>query len=634
MSAMPFLVGVASSLLAIVQLAMWLAIGSFAIPNSLDRLIALPSALLVGSGITAVIYAILTYLGHVDGAIILCAALGVTSVAVRARWVWDAVTRTWLEFAPIVRDIRSRIVMWSLCLLYWLDSIVPPRDGDVMRYHLAHIRQIIRDGRWVPLPDYTYALPFGWTMNFLPFERLHLVEASHLANLCLWLVALLVIGVLLRRNEAPFASFMLLLVVALQPLVLKSATTAHADMYSIFVVLPIVLLMLKLPALETGQMVLLGFVSTVGAQSRYQLLGVSVVVLLIGLVYLVRKRISIKSFGAAMAGAGLGLVVASPFYIFNYLAFKNPFWPLLVVKLNGLQLYADRVADNVNRSLSGSYSVSEFLHAFRALLFDPVTFPIPILAVLTIAAPLWSRDRSVRLSAWFGGVFLLIWAATQPSLYPRFGILMVPSLVIGLGLSWRFLANTKAVNRLICAGLLVAAAGFFAFDLYYSKDSARYVVTADEGTYHQATWFYPVYKWINETAPRDARFLVIVGSGHSYYLDRNYRRADPFLSGYIDWDAVTSAEQLRDILSCSHFEYVIYHPAAALGQLGGHNLDAAIHSSVDGGLLTVERRFDLTLVTSRVNGEGEPATVWVLHRPSTGSQDACGPVKEIQPFLD
>jgi hypothetical protein len=79
---------------------------------------------------------------------------------------------------------------------------------------------------------------------------------------------------------------------------------------------------------------------------------------------------------------------------------------------------------------------------------------------------------------------------------------------------------------------------------------------------------------------------------------------------------------------------VIYHPAAAVGQLGGHNLDAAIHSSVDNGLLTVVRRFDLTLVTSRVSGAGEPATVWVLRRPTDRSPSACDRVKQTQPFLD
>ena len=634
MSVTPILIGVVSSLLGVLQLAMWLAIGSFAIPRNLDDLTAFPAALLVGSGATAAIYAILAYAGHVDAAILVNGTIGCISLVLRAHWLENAVKALWFEFAPLMRNTASRVVGVTLCLLYWADAIVPPRDGDVMRYHLAHVRQIIRDGRWAPLPDYTYALPFGWTINYLPFERLRLAEASHVLNLGLWLLALVVLATLLLRSNAPRAAFLLLLFVALHPLVLKSATTAHVDIYSVFVVLVVVLFLIQLTSLNMGQMILFGIVSTVGVQSRLQLIGVSVVVLFVGLGYLGMGRISMRLFGGAIAGAILGLILASPFYVVNYVAFANPFWPLLVAKLNGLQLYADRVADNVNRSLSGVYTVSGFLHSFRALLTDPITFPIPLLALLSLSSPIWSRDRAVRVSALFGGLFVFVWAVVQPALYSRFILVLVPSLVIALGLSWRKMNTKKALNALICWGLTLASAAFFAFDLYYSKDSLRYVVTGDDATYHEATWFYPVYRWVNETAPDDARFLVIVASGHSYYLDRSYRRADPFLSGYIDWDAVTSYQQLRDILGCSHFDYVIYHLGAGIGQRGGQNLDAAIRSSINHNILRIVQSFNVRLITRRVSSEGDAATVWVLRRTPADSTSRCELLKVTQPFLD
>jgi len=503
-----------------------------------------------------------------------------------------------------------------------------------MRYHLAHIRQIIRDGRWVPLPEYTYALPFGWTINYLPFERLHLVESAHIVNLVLWLLALAIMAAVLKRKDAPLASYLLLLFVALHPLVIKSATTAHADLYAVFVVLAIVLFLIDLPAADGSEMVLLGFVSTIGAQSRYQLIGVSVVVFLIGVCYVVTKRTSVRLFGMAVAGAVMGLVVASPFYVVNYLSFRNPFWPLLVSKFNGLQLYANRVADNVNRSLTGAYNPREFLHSFSALLVDPIAFPIPVFGLLLLLAPLWSRDRAVRIACLFDGLFLLVWALVQPSLYSRFSMLLIPAIGIGLGLSWRAVSGRKSLNGLVSAGAALACAAFFVFDLHYSKDSARYVITGDDATYHEATWYYPVYQWVNKTTPQGSRFLVIVASGHSYYLDRSYRRADPFLSGYIDWDAVASDRELQDILACSHFDYVIYHLTAAAGQPGGANLDRVVHSATDHGLLTIEQAFELNLVTRRVSGEGIPASVWVLRRKERTEPPNCASVKSRQPFLD
>lgn len=634
MSALPILTGIVSSVLGLAQIAGWLALGSFALPRSLDVLKRVVVAILIGSGVTGAVYAILTYSGHVDAAIGLCTFLSLGSLILRVRWVIDAASAVWSELRPLLKTAWSRVISLALCALYWVDSIVPPRDGDVMRYHLAHIRQIIRDGRWAPLPEYTYALPFGWTINYLPFERLHLVESAHVVNLVLWLLALTVMASIFRREGAPLASYLLLLFVALHPLVLKSATTAHADLYAVFVVLAIVLFLIDLPTDNASEMTLLGFVSTIGAQSRYQLLGVSVVVFLIGVWYVVTKRASIRLFGMAIAGAVMGLIVASPFYVVNYLSFRNPFWPLLVAKINGVRLYADRVADNVNRSLTGAYNPAEFFHSFSSLLVDPIAFPIPAFALVLLLAPLWSRDRAVRIACAFDGLFLLVWAMVQPSLYSRFSMLLIPAIGIGLGLSWRSVSGKKTLNAMVSAGGALACAALFVFDLHYSKDSARYVVTGDETTFHEATWYYPVYQWVNETTPPDSRFLVIVASGHSYYLERSYRRADPFLSGYIDWDAVASDRELQDILTCSHFDYVIYHLTAAAGQPGGANLDRVVRSATDHGFLTIARAFDLTLVTRRVSGEGIHATVWVLRRMRSPNSPNCASVKSRQPFLD
>lgn len=628
------MIGIVSSVLGLIQIAAWLALGSFALPRSLDVLKGIVVAILIGSGVTGAVYAILTYSGHVDAAIALCAFVSLASLVLRVRWVVEATSAIWSELRPLLKSAWARAISLALCALYWVDSIVPPRDGDVMRYHLAHIRQIIRDGRWAPLPEYTYALPFGWTINYLPFERLHLVESAHILNLGLWLLALATMAAVFARKGASVASYLLLLFIALHPLVLKSATTAHADLYAVFVVLAIVLFLIDVPTASRSEMVLLGFVSTIGAQSRYQLLGVSVVVFLIGVWYMVTKRTSIRLFGMAVAGAVLGLIVASPFYVVNYLSFRNPFWPLLVAKINGLQLYADRVADNVNRSLTGAYNPREFLHSFSSLLVDPIAFPIPVFALVLLLAPLWSRDRAVRIACLFDGLFLLVWALVQPSLYPRFSMLLIPAIGIGLGLSWRSVSGRKSLNALISAGATLACAGFFVFDLHYSKDSARYVITGDEATYHEATWYYPVYQWVNGTTPPNSRFLVIVASGHSYYLDRSYRRADPFLSGYIDWDAVASDQDLQDILACSHFDYVIYHLAAAAGQPGGANLDRVVRSATDHGFLTIQRAFELNLVTRRVSGEGMPATLWVLRLTDPTNPPDCASVKSRQPFLD
>ncbi len=634
MNASPLLVGIGATVIAALQLSAWIALGSFAVSRRMVSAVAIPVALLIGSAATAFVYALLSFAGCVDAAIWLVAGAGVCALALRWRWVVDSLTEVWRAFAPAFHRRWVAAATTLIVGLYWLDSIVPPRDGDVMRYHLAHIRQIIRDGRWAALPDYTYALPFGWTLNYLPFERMHLPETAHLVNLGLWLLTIAVIAAIFRLRGAPPAAFLLLVFVALQPLVLKSATTAFADLYAVFVVLAIVVLLDGLPGADRRHMMLLGFVSTVGAQSRYQLLGVSVSVLVVGVVYLLRRRITFRLFGAAALGATAGLLLASPFYIVNYLAFHNPFWPLLIPKLNDLQLYTNRVAENVNQSLTGPFTPRYLLQSTRLLLVDKLAFPIPVLALALLAAPLWSRDRTVRLMALFNGAFLVVWAMAQPSLYSRFSILLVAPVTIGLGLSMRKLVQRRVLNRLVCVGFIVGAASFFLFDIVYSRDSARYVLTADADKFHQATWFYPVYKWVNDSTPSNSRFLVIVGSGHSYYLDRSYRKADPFLSGYVDWETVDDGAAFAAVVQCAGFDYVIYEARDWSGQIGGRKLDAALRNAIRENTLNVVKSFSVRLVTSRVGGEGEATTVWLLRPKAARNPQDCAKVKASEPFLD
>jgi hypothetical protein len=632
-SVFPVVTGLYATVLAAMQVAAWLAMGSFAVPRMTRPIIALPVALLVGSATTAFLYAVFTLQGHVKMAIAVVAVVSIGALIVRIGWVITSVARVWnlIHFQTKPKWLAAGCGL--VAVMYWIDAIVPPRDADVMRYHLAHIRQIILEGRWVALADYHYALPFGWSLNYLPFELLHIPEGAHLLNLGAWLIALLVIAALLRERGAPRASFLLLAFIALQPLVLKSATTAHADLYAVFVVLGIVLLLEDVSNATGAQMGLLGFVATVGAQSRYQLLGVTVCVFLVGVLLLIKRRIDIRMFSAAALGAVLGLLIASPFYVVNFLAFRNPFWPLLIPRFNGLELYASRVAENVNESLTGHLTMTELVRSARLLVTDQLAFPTPLLALASLASPLWSRDTTVRTLALFNAAFLCLWALVQPSLYPRFSILLVPPLLVGLGLSLRSISRIRVLNCLLCCGLIVGMIGFFVFDLYYSEDSARYVATGDSKTFHEATWFYPVYQWVNDSTPPQSRVLVIVRSGHSYYLDRAYRKADPFLSGYVDWEAVRRASDLTSVLDCARFDYVIYDATDWDGLIGGRNLDSALRNAISQRDLTMAKSFNVRLVTSRVRGEGVAATVWVLRRTANSPPD-CARVRATQPFLD
>ena len=104
----------------------------------------------------------------------------------------------------------AKWVLYPLGMIAWIYAIAPPRDGDVMRYHLAHIRQIASDGAWKSIADITYAFPFSWTLNYLPFELLGLPQTAQLTNLGLGVLVLVTLVRLApqpKHWKIPFSKF-------------------------------------------------------------------------------------------------------------------------------------------------------------------------------------------------------------------------------------------------------------------------------------------------------------------------------------------------------------------------------------------------------------------------------------------
>src|SRR2546428_12947966 len=66
----PLAVGLVATGLAVAQILGWLALGSCFLKNHCDDIISIPSSLLIGSGLTAFVYAIFAATGHVQAGIV------------------------------------------------------------------------------------------------------------------------------------------------------------------------------------------------------------------------------------------------------------------------------------------------------------------------------------------------------------------------------------------------------------------------------------------------------------------------------------------------------------------------------------------------------------------------------------
>lgn len=617
MSFTPLLVGLAATLVAAFQLAAWIALGSRVLPRGERGAVGALLALLVGATVTGALLAVLAYAGQVPAAVGALLLIDAVALAAARRRLAELLTSVRTAYAEaFAGHRRAAAAGWAVLALYWLDSIVPPRDADVMRYHLAHVRQILTEGRWVPLPDYHYAFPFGWSLDYLGFEWLGLPQAAHLANLGVWL---LVVALVLEwfRQAAPAGrvtatALLALGTVALQAYVVKAATTAHADAYAIAVFAAAAALALRAPPLGFAQAALFGFAAGVGAQGRYQLVGLSLAAALFGAAQLLRKRAGWAELRGFALGSGAALALALPFYLANWAALGNPVWPLMVRRFNGLGTYRDRMAEQVNAILIGRYDPGYLARSVRALFTDPPVFPLPLLVAAACTAALLSRDPRLKRLGGLTLPFLLLWAAMQPSLYPRFVMTVTAAVPLALGPVLAGADARPVLRRVVRGGLGLLVAGSAALTLFYSLDSLRYVATGDTAAFHRATWYYPAYRWVNAATPRDARFVVIVYSQQTYYLDRPYRRADPLLSAVVDWEALRSPDALYGLLARGGYSYLMMDHRDWSSQVGGARMMALIAELQREGRLVPVRDFHLQLVASRIRNQTDTATVSVL----------------------
>ncbi len=425
----------------------------------------------------------------------------------------------------------------------------------------------------------------------------------------------------LRQAGAGSTAIVAGMVLLLHPASLRVFSEASADAYALFVILTISLLFLRHWSFNSADVALLGFVSWIGIQSRYHVVAVGIAATVC--VILAFRGISSR-YGAAIAyfgGSVAGIALASPFYVMNQLNFGNPVWPLFIDVTKAGVTYSDIVAHEYGQSLTGRFVPAEVAGSFVTLFTTSFLFPLAIVIVAIIILAVDVRHTGAKLIGVFGAIFLAEWFLMQPLLYPRFVLLMLPvAVVAGAMLVQRLIEDRAGVERAVRWIAIGVALILAAVAPYVNRDSITYAATGDAKEFHRYTWFYRVYDWVNHNTPANARFLVIVSSGQTYYLDRPYRRADPWISGVVDWPSVNTGVELDSALAAGKYSYVIYEDRDWKDYPGGASTMKSVRDGFQSGLLREVVSFEETLYTSRVRRNYRSARVHVLARQVSAAE--------------
>ena len=586
--------------------------------------LSIPLALLAAGAGLGAMYSVLLWAGWRDFALALDLSASAGAAILRGR---RTATEFRQLFGPLFEVVRRR--RWILattsavCAVYCFNAAMPPRDTDALRYHLAHIGQIDRDGQWSSIAIAHYAFPFAWQFTFLPFVHWHLAEATQVVNLGLGLIALA--ALVAHRGGAAIgrSGVLFLAVVALSPLMIATATTSTADAFTVLSAVVVTLLLSERAAdhgsVGFGDATALGFAAWVAIGTRYQAIAIGIAATLIAVLWLARSDRWVALLGF-VEGSVLALLLAAPFYLANAVRFGNLIWPLHSTGSDPAD-YRAAVGAYFSASWHGVLDATAVGQSLGRLLIDRSAAPVPLLLAMGIAGAYVTRrsDTSARRVAGFALIFVGTWLLAQPMLYPRFAVYLIgPAVLLGLNLAEKVGNGRRAAVASVVLGITLIPLGAYAgagiaLDLRALHSGGREALRA-------STWYYPVYAWIGNNTDRDARVLVVVRSGESFFLDRPYRRADPASSAEVDWPRIRDGAALASRLRSGRFDYVIFEPLGAAAGPGGPTMVRAVNDAAARGELAEVQRFDLRLSRSRFRAASFSSTVIVYRVAAANRQ--------------
>lgn len=481
-----------------------------------------------------------------------------------------------------------------------------------MRYHLAQLEDLARNGSFVYRPYYHYNFPLFFSYFSFPVYYLAGGVGVKLLNFFLFCSLLPAVHELGRLAGLKRPLFVVLALV-LTPSMLVASTRVLNDVTVMLGCLSGVLLLHRFQREPRPSYVVLAYVAfgfSLGV--KYQAVIFAVWYLWLTWVALGRK-VTWKTIATVAALGLLVVLMSSPFLVRNALNTGVPTWPLYQDLFGAEKNYLYEVTNAFSIGMAGKHDLATTLKGIWGVISNPQGLPG---LWLLLPLGLWVVGRRARAGQ--DGLYLAVgvvstfglWWVAQPALYPRFVNFFLPALLVMAAMGVESLRGRWTRRG---AALIVAVCGLYgaAIMVAYSVDALRYQVDRNEDAYHRFTWFWDEYRWINENLPADAALLVIVSSGHTYYLGRDYVRADPSLTGTIDWRTVDTAA-LRTELRNRGIRYILYENRDWGIFPGGDRMEGIIEELArehDVGMLWSRK---VRLGTSRIRRRFRESEVWLL----------------------
>jgi hypothetical protein len=184
------------------------------------------------------------------------------------------------------------------------------------------------------------------------------------------------------------------------------------------------------------------------------------------------------------------------------------------------------------------------------------------------------------------------------------------------------------------AGIAITLAYGVAMGAWYSKGLLAWHTEEGKADYHDATCYYDEYAWINENLPESAKLLVFANSGRTYYLDREYVRADPRLSAAIQWTSVKNVESFRRVLNELEIDHIFVNWAVLTSALEAPHLTGLFEELASSEIMEMLwTREDVKFFRSRIREEYTTRDVSLFKLVDPITPSAQPPHEDLHPPL-
>jgi hypothetical protein len=408
-------------------------------------------------------------------------------------------------------------------------GLAPVTDYDGLAYHLVVPRDYLEAAKIYAIPGEAHAnFPLIVDLLFIPGIALGLENTARLIHLGFGLLLGLGVYSLAHHLLGQRSAWLALFVFATTPVVGTVAGYAHTDLgWALFEFLAVYTFLVWLQNRDQRWLVLVGLMAGLGMGSKYlglPALGVLGLVLLIeGLLLSRRPWRAVFSNGLVL---GLvALVVASPWYLKNWIWLGNPFYPLwfggrewdayLAAKLEFMGTnYGPRRGPLAILLLP----LDIFIYSFGYFGPIPLAFPPPPSLLLPLYAFV-KRHRAVSLLLLIAILRFATWVLSARN--TRYLLDIYPLLSVASAYLLTELARRKllrSLGQVLVLILMVANLTWQAL-LLIQEDPIPVLLGRESPEAYLLDHNHPPYRaihFINQLPPGSK--VLFVGNGQSYYV--------------------------------------------------------------------------------------------------------------------